>query len=98
MNGAGEGAVYTVTLAPPPCGTRAMLSTLTPMVAQSSEEASLIAIGTLAVVPSAPDVEPMRAEEPEEPPPQAVSVATMAPHTAKLNFLVSMSLPWCASH
>src|SRR5580700_8013533 len=93
MNGAGEGAVYTVTLVPPPCGTRAILSTLTPMVAQSSEDASLITIGTLAVVPWDPDVELNRLEEPEEPPPQAVSVATMAPQTAKLSFLVSICLP-----
>ena len=38
----GIGALHTVTLLPPPCGTSAMLSTRTPIVAQSSEEASLM--------------------------------------------------------
>src|SRR5438876_2883404 len=47
--GAGVGAVYTVTLPPPPCGTNAIDRTLTPMVAQSSVDASLTNIDTLAV-------------------------------------------------
>jgi hypothetical protein len=55
-------------------------------VAQSSADASLITIGTLAVcefevvLPELPElkVEP----EPEDPPPQAVSAATIAPQTA----------------
>src|SRR5579863_2022855 len=47
--GAGEGAVYTVTLLPPPCGTSAMERTLTPIVAQSSLEASLTSMETFAL-------------------------------------------------
>src|SRR5471032_1468279 len=44
MIGAGVGAVYTVTGVPPPWGVKEMESTLTPMVAQSSVEASLTVV------------------------------------------------------
>ncbi len=60
-----------------------------------NEETLLITIGTLTVwtvIPPVPDVEPVEAEEPVDPP-QAVSAATMAPHTATLSFLVSVYLP-----
>src|ERR1700691_4805629 len=76
----------------------AMLNTLTPMVAQSFEDASLISIGTVAgaaVCELVPPDAMFESDESEDPPPQAVSVATIAPHTAKLIFLVSMSLPHC---
>ena len=60
MTGAGLGAVYTVTLLPPPCGTSAIDRTFTPMVAQSSDEASLtitarfaVCVGVEVVVPTA---------------------------------------------
>ncbi|HEY1898451.1 MAG TPA: hypothetical protein VGG49_01510 [Steroidobacteraceae bacterium] len=61
-----------------------MLNTLTPIVAQSSEEASLINIGTLAfcALVAIDDPEPDDPAEPEDPSPHAVSAATMAPHTA----------------
>ncbi len=39
-----------LTLLPPPCGISAMLNTFTPMVAQSSEDASLIIIGIALAV------------------------------------------------
>src|SRR5665213_2029016 len=73
----------------------AMLNTLTPIVAQSFADASLISIGSAAVVVVCEPVPPdsmFETDEPEDPPPQAVSVATIAPHTAKLSFLLSMSL------
>ena len=81
--------------------TQQLKSTLTPMVAQSFEDASLISIGSAAVVavcePAPPD--PMfETDESEDPPPQAVSVATIAPHTAKLSFLVSISLSLWSIH
>src|ERR1700690_2062474 len=49
MVGAGLGAVYAATGAPPPCGISVILSTLTPTVAQSSVEASLIRTPKVAV-------------------------------------------------
>ena len=71
--GAGVGAVYTVTLPPPPCGTSAIDSTLTPMVAQSSDDASLNSIETLPLC----GVELSVLLEPplEPPPPHAASSA-----------------------
>jgi hypothetical protein len=66
------------------------------MVAQSVAEASLIITGIMAVCAVVPAPEPTDAmfepDDPEEPPPHAVRVAITAPHTAKFNFLVSMSL------
>src|SRR5580700_6090705 len=69
------GAVYTVTLLPPPCGTNAMDSTLTPIVAQSSLDASVISIDTLAVC--GVTGEGAMLEPP--PPPQAAISAASAP-------------------
>jgi hypothetical protein len=66
-----------VTGAPPPCGTSAMLSTLTPITAQSSVDASLINTDMVAfcgvVVEEVPDVDP-------EPPPHAARVSAARPH------------------
>jgi hypothetical protein len=69
--GAGDGAVYTTTLPPPPWGTNAMDRTLTPIVAQSSVDASLKRSGTLALW----GVEIVGTEPLPEPPPQAASTA-----------------------
>src|ERR1700723_255797 len=75
--GAGEGAVYTVTLPPPPCGTKAMERTFTPMVAQSSVEASLMSIETFALCGAEVGgfIEPPL----EPPPPHAASTALARP-------------------
>src|SRR6266480_673295 len=93
--GAGVGAVYTVTGAPPPCGVREMPRILTPMVAQSSEEASLTTRGTL------PDGTAgggeVVTELAPEPPPQAVSVTARpvvsAVQTARFTGSRCMNLP-----
>ena len=74
--GAGVGAVYTVTGAPPPCGTSAMLSTLTPMTAQSSLEASLTMTAIVALGGGgleATEVDPV-------PPPQAARLNEAKTH------------------
>src|SRR5450755_3381787 len=78
--GAGDGAVYTVTLLPPPCGTSAMERILTPIVAQSSLEASLTSIGTVALCGA--ELGGVFIEAPEPPPPHA---ASSAPATAIAN-------------
>ena len=87
MTGTGLGAVYTVTLAPPPCGMSAIDMILTPMVAQSSEEASLTITARFAVCVGVEDVV-LTAEPPElsEPPPPhaASSVAAMASESARV--------------
>src|SRR5215469_13795197 len=78
-NGACDGAVHTVTFAPPPCGTIAMLNTLTPIVAQSSEDASLSNNGTAAWVCAA-DVD--MGSDPL-PPPHAARVAAIPVKSAQ---------------
>jgi len=65
-------------------------------VAQSFEEASLINMGTVAIAVCEPMPAAARLaelDESDDPPPQAVSVAIIAPHTVQLSFLVSMILP-----
>src|SRR6266403_998179 len=70
-HGAGLGADHTVTALPPPCGTSAMLSSFTPIVAQSSEDASLIVSGMV------PDIGVgVGAVEPEPPQPLTISDAS----------------------
>jgi hypothetical protein len=85
MVGAGLGAVHTVTALPPPCGTSAMLSNFTPMVAQSSEGASLTIRDMLAVawVPEPEEPEALLPELPPPPPPQALRLAESAATTAQ---------------
>src|SRR5271169_6101227 len=73
-----EGAVYTVTLLPPPCGISAMDRTLTPIVAQSSVDASLSIVDKLPVCDCG-IVGLVGATPLEPPPPQAASSAAIAP-------------------
>ena len=75
-----------------------MLRILTPIVAQSSDEASLTMSGTLPVCAGGvvvPDV--VTALEPELPPPQAVRVtatpAASALHTARFTRMSCITLP-----
>ena len=86
MTGTGLGAVYTVTLPPPPCGMSAIDMIFTPMVAQSSDEASLtitarfaVCVGVEVVVPTG---EPPELSEP--PPHAASSVAAMQSDNARV--------------
>jgi hypothetical protein len=85
--GAGVGAVYTVTAAPPPCGVSEMDITLTPTVAQSSDEASLISTCILAdcVVSDGVLLPP--------PPPQAARVAIMTALSANCWMFENMDAP-----
>src|SRR5262249_10316183 len=81
-------AVNTVTGAPPPCGVKAMLITLTPIVPQSSDESSLTRTDRLPVWGV---VVVFVAEEPAEPEPPphattpAVRLETRIVWTACLN-------------
>src|SRR5271166_1295493 len=70
----GEGAVYTGTLLPPPCGISAIDSTLTPIIDQSSVDASLNITATLAVC-GVTGVDGFMLLPPEPPPHAAMSAA-----------------------
>jgi hypothetical protein len=69
--GTGLGAEYTVTLLPPPCGMSAIDMILTPMVAQSSDEASLTITASFAVCGVEVDVLVVEPPELSDPPPHA---------------------------
>src|SRR5712671_1398100 len=91
--GAGLGADHTVAALPPPCGTSAMLSSFTPIVAQSSEDASLIVSGMV------PDIGVgVAVVEPEPPQPLTAAVRPIrsAPWSALLRILrcITQSLCW----
>src|SRR5271168_3889968 len=100
------GAVYTVTLEPPPCGTSAIDRTLTPIVAQSSVDASLNSIETLPVWGVDVVVEVLGgvvAPPLEPPPPQAAINTASAPTDNIRNVLGTMinvsskltiNIPW----
>src|SRR5215471_1362879 len=77
MTGAGDDAVYTVTFAPPPCGMSAMLRTFTPIVAQSSDDASLTKIETVPFWGVC-----VMDEEPDPPPPHPLNTNTSAQQIA----------------
>jgi hypothetical protein len=73
---------------PPPCGTRAIDRTLTPIVAQSSLDASLIIMETLPVCGAGAGVGAVTLEPP---PPQAASNAALAPSSMNLYLFVNMA-------
>jgi hypothetical protein len=77
--------VYTVTALPPPCGIRAIESTLIPTIAQSSEEASLTTTGTLA------DCDPPLLP----PPPHAMIVINIASIKIGIRYLAFIESSLC---
>jgi hypothetical protein len=96
VTGTGLGAEYTVTLLPPPCGMSAIDMIFTPMVAQSSDEASLTITARFAVC-VAVEVVVLAAEPPEElpdPPPQAArSMAALQSDSARVELDIIHALP-----
>src|SRR5579864_703163 len=90
--GAGEPAVQMVTLLPPPCGMSATLSSCTPIVAQSSDAASLtsnciltLCCGGVVLVPAEPP--------PPQPLKDAARLIISALQRARRNIMRSMWIP-----